>query len=49
MSDVFQIATVAPTTTSTPVLAKIITAPADAPDTAAADVTAATNGDDVAL
>ena len=44
MSDVFLIATVAPTT---PVPAKVTTAPVDA--TAAADVTAATNGDDIAL
>ena len=45
MSDVFLIATVAHTTT--PVPTKVTTAPADA--TVAADVTAATNGDDIAL
>ena len=49
MSDVFPIATVAPTTTFTPVPAKITTVPADATATAAADVMAATNGDDIAL
>ena len=49
MSDVFLIATVAPTTTSTSVPAKVTTALADATAIAAANGTAATNGDDIAL
>ena len=49
MSDVFLIATVAPTTTSTLAPAKVTNAPAYATVTAAADATAATNGDDIAL
>ena len=49
MSDVFLIATVAPTTTTTPFPAMATTAPADDTATAAAHVTAATNGDDIAL
>ena len=48
-SDVVLIATVAPTTTSTPAPAKDTTAAADATATAAADATAATNGIDIAL
>ena len=44
-SDVVLIATVAPTTTSTPAPAKGTTAAADATPTNAADDTAATNGD----
>ena len=49
MSDVFLIATVAPTTTSTHDPAKVTTAPANATAMAAADVKPATNGDDIAL
>ena len=45
--DVVLIATVAPTTTSTPAPVKGTTAAADATATAAADATAATNGDDI--